>query len=226
MRLLDYADVKVGNGHWMKGWQAEDRMGGLSVEIFDVCGTSETQIIDGSNPDVYDIRAFGIKADLPRSLLCTQKDDEQWLAKMTKEAAETAVGRAACIEHADGTDTWLGDASVRAAATIEAGRVVWQAHNVGVPALHLADDQMVDALNAKVILSLGDEMMTVWGDPVVNSPGYLPGTIFWSGPIEVFLSTIDTDLLFKSSNNAAVVIANIVAALNMPPGQVVKVTAA
>ena len=226
MRLLDYADVKIGNGHWMKGWQAEDRMGGLSVEIFDVCGTSETSLIDGSTTDIYDIRAFGIKADLPRSLMCTQDDDEKWLETMTKAAAEAGVGRAACIEHADGSDTWLGDASVRNAATIEAGRLTWNAHNVGVPALHLADDQMIEALTARAITPIGDQMLTVWGDPVVNSPGYLAGTIFWSGPIEIYLSSIESDLLYKVSNNEARVIANIVAALNMPPGQVVKVTAA
>lgn len=327
MRLLDYAKVIVGNGHWMKGWEAEDRMHGLSVEIFDPCGVTETPVISrigavsevqrvaitgaptsgwfslrldggetgqiaynasaatvataldaitsrqftvaggpgpatpwtvtfndgnvaqmtttaslvgGTNPAVavttttpgatggtivYRVGAFGIKADLPRSLMCTQEDDEKWLEAVTKAAAETGVGRAACIEHAEDSDTWIGDSLAQTAATIEAGRIVWQTHNVGVPALHLADDQMIDALNAKVILSLGDQMMTVWGDPVVNSPGYVAGAIFWTGPIEVYLSTIDTDLLFKSSNNEARVIANIVAALDMPPGQIVKVTA-
>lgn len=228
MRLLEYAEVVIGNGHWMKGWQTEDRMEGLSVETFDVCGVATKVVVAGGGVNRYEVRPFGIKAGFPRSLMCTQEDDEAKLREATKAATEPGVGVALCYEAAEGNDTWIGDNGVWTAADIATGRQVWLDHNVGRPALHLADDMVLAAVNDpanRVVLPVGDEFRTIWGDPVVNSPGYLPGAVFWTGPITVYLSTVDTDLLYNARNNDARVVANVVAAVDMPPGQVVRIGA-
>jgi len=225
MRLLEYATVVVGNGHWMKGWQEQDRMSALDIKVFDPCGVGDVPLIESEGADLYDIRPFGIKAGIHRSLTCSEDDDQKWLREITKLAAEPGVGLAACIEAAAGNDTWIGDGNVNEAATIQAGRVLWKTHNVGPPALHLADDKVVTALTSHEILAVGDQMVTAWGDPVVNSPGYKQGAAFWTGPIIVYLSDIDTDMLYNVRNNDGRVIANLVAALDMPPNQIIRIGA-
>lgn len=235
MRLLDMAKVHVGNGQWMKGWQAEDRMPGLGVEIFDICGPTDIPVIEGDSTKVYEIRPFGIKAGIPRSLLCGQDDDENWLGNAVKDTLERAVGLAACVNHAEGTETWIGDNNViqsarGAGSTIEIirtdilnARKAWLDTNTGTPTLHVADDILPVAMDADVVYNSKGELVTIWGDPVVNSPGYLPGVIFWSGPIEVHVSSTDTDLLYNVRNNSSRVIANLVAVLDMSPHQIVRI---
>lgn len=235
MRLLDMAEVHVGDGHWMKGWEAEDRAPGLDIEVFDPCGALDVSVVDSVGPtSPYRIEPFGVKAGFPRSLMCSQDDDEKWLDKTVKDTLERAIGLAMCVNHSEGTETWIGDDDVveetstgTMSTDVASARATWLANNPGTPTLHVSDDLLPGLLGAHIIVADPKEgIATVWGDPVVNSPGYLTGVAFWSGPVEIYVSSTDTDMIFNVRNNASRVIGNLIAAIDMSPYQIVRVGAA
>lgn len=226
VKLLDMAKVTTSDGNWQKGWDAEDRMPGLQVSVADACDiTAPTEILAGTDgTQKYRVRPFVILGAMDRSMLCSQDDDEKWMSQALQDAAEQAVGLALCTDHAADSESTIIDDNVVTAASILAARDLWFTKNVGVPTLHLASDTLLAAVqDGTVVTDFDGKYVTAWQDPVVHSPGYPATSAFWTGPIDVYLTPVDTDYLLKTLTNEGRIIANRVGLIDASPHQMVKV---
>jgi hypothetical protein len=234
MRLLEAANVEESGGNWGLGWNEQDRHCGLHVYLGDVCVPEDTStdVIGSaaSESESYRVSPFSVSARLTRSWMCALPDDERWLGAAVLEATEMAVGRALVTEAVDGSVNWIGAPGVPAVggtpADVAVGRQRWFEANGGRgdPLLHVGIKNLPGLAKEFIVMRDNGELVSIWGDPVVVSPGYgdLP-LAFWTGPVEIRLSPVDVAEEFAARHNLGVVLGARFAAVNLSPCMMVRV---
>jgi len=222
---------------WYPGWEEEDRNCSVSLSLTDVCApNTDNGLITNSvpaEPSPYAIVPFASTARIDRKIPCAADDEEKWLIDLMRadSTVDIVVGRALCVEHATGAETWIGDTQVAqhtATANIHddvpAARQAWFDSNTGTPALHVSMNVLPKLVANGVVDQ--DGQTTVWGDPVVTSPGYLPGVAFWSGPITAYADEPQVDIWLDAPSNAMAFNGTRMYAVDMAPCSVVRIGAA
>lgn len=199
MRLLDVATVITGDQHFPV--EIDWRECAVDVVLLEACPGGEptgAPVISGSDTleDLDVSRPFGILATLDRRVSCHREDDDKWLAQQLSDATEQAAGRALVVQPYPEAGVWIGSAAAGQAADVIAARTLWSQGHVGVPGevpiLHVAPEGLPALITADVVQvsTDGEKAYTVWGDPVVVNAGYSGFPAFWSGPLDIYLSTV------------------------------------
>lgn len=246
MKLLDAADVERGNGTWYAGWEGDSRACGVEVELVDSCDPDDNGDLVGdenSAPGTYTTLPFATVAKLRRPVNCLRDDDEQWLTDALKAAEEYAVSRALVVEAVPGTESWVGgdqvkevpytaadplDEAALETAIVDA-RELWFSTVLstdGAPILHVSPRVAPTLVRAGILQITADGPYSIWDDKVVIAPGYTTESpsVFFTGPIKVYLSTVDTmGLLVGNRNNRTEISANFIAVLDVDPCTIVRV---
>jgi hypothetical protein len=238
MKLSEFITlVDRRTGSWYPGWEEEERNCAVSLSLTDVCAPNTANgLITNSvpaEPSPYAIVPFASTARIDRKIPCAADDEEKWLIDFMREdsTVDTVVGRALCVQHATGAETWIGDTQVTeftATANIHDdvadARMTWTANNGGQPALHVADNVLPGLVVNGVVAE--DGQTTVWGDTVVASSGYLPGVAFWSGPITAYADEPQVDIWVDAPSNSMAFNGTRMYAVDMAPCSVVRIGAA
>lgn len=242
MQLLEAADVKVGNGgQWTLGGGEVDRSCSLEVILSDYCGAEPEDgvIVEPrtESAEPYQVRPFGIIGRFRRSAMCAQPDDEQWLRDQMTAVTEQAVGRALVTQAVWGNDTWIGASQVTEIPAVVDGsdrsladavceaRDEWLEYNVGEPLVHVATCALSELVaSGTVMMFENGNLLTVWGDKVVTSPGYTTTPpVFLTGPIEIRLSTVDVEQALSARTNRGLIEATRIGMIDMAPCAAVRV---
>lgn len=245
MKLIDAATTRNAGDKWLE--QVPDRTCVLEVILQDVCAADETDAItiiagDGLKSG-YEIRPIGIIAKLEQSAFCRQDDDVTWLNGATKDASELAISTALVVEPLPvqgKMPVWIGAPGTRAVTytgtTVSAfvravvqARTVWH-NNVAAegkgPLLHLSPSAAPQLVAAGLLNVQGPgEVITVWGDDVVLSPGYdkIAPAAFWTGPIKLQISPVEDSDAWEQTKNTQVLRTNLLAMVDLPPCSIVRV---
>lgn len=252
MRFLDAAEVSTDVGLY-GGEQGEfSRSCGAFVQLVDGClpaGGHGVDIINDANSEVstYETMPFAVVAILRVPVKCAKEDDESWLGKALEASQEYALSRAMLVQPIDGTDSWVGSEDVKEVplaagadqdtlvAAIAAARNLWYTSVLsidGKPIMHVAP-ALAPALVRAGVLFISDPtekggVNSIWGDDVVIAPGYnlTSPQVFFTGEIEVKLSSVDTSgLLIDARNNRTMITANQIAEIDVNPCSIVRVGA-
>lgn len=221
MRLLDVALVVPTDGHFPRG--GDPRHLNVDVLLEDVCeDDSTTNVVVGSSVGTFVSEPFAIVAELQRSVSCQRPDDSDFLDATLKDVTDRAVGKALAS-----SEDLLGSASVESAADVVAARTAWFASRVGVPILHVAPEDLPQMIKDDVVkvYEKGSEHYTVWGEPVVVNEGYVGVNPFWTGPIEIHLSSVRAEALVNPRGNFSQVLADRQAVILLSPEDIVSVSA-
>lgn len=257
MKLLDAATVKTGTGDWTRGHDANSRIcAGVSVYLAE-CDPAVTATVIGEDLDAadfdvpaagckYRVQPFGIMATLRRNTMLEQSDDAAWLAAALTFSAEMPVARGFLIQQGIG-DTWIGSANTHqvtnsgsTVATLRtavlASRAQWFNTVIGAePLLHVSPAAALQLRDAGIIQldPVSGDDRTLWGDPVVMSPGYADITglsatpIFWSGPIEITLSAVNQEEVMREVRaNRAMYQVSMLAEIDTDPCAIIRIGAA
>lgn len=245
MQLLDVATVHQGNGQWMQGWEAVARGCATSLFFAEPCDSdSQRKIIDPDAESVkYAVTPFGIVATMEFPVNCGASDDESWLSKAIQAENELAITRALYVPVASqASENWVGAAGVTevpygtgtfplADSTVLA-RQTWIEQNMasgdsaGHPIMHVSPYAAPGMVRDGVLQIAGskNEAFSIFGDPVVIGDGYLPGPPVWfSGPIDVYISTAEVYGIPNAKANRITWGANQIAAIDIAPCMIVRV---
>jgi hypothetical protein len=246
MRLLDVATVKQGTGEWYRGWETDSRACAIAVNLADACDPEQGGVLlDGGGTTIYTTLPFGIVGELDRPVNCMRDDDESWVNEAIVSVQEYALGRALVVESVAGTEAWIGADAVTEEGTgdpaadidfadeIAVVRKVWFTKAVnpdgdplGQPIMHVQPSFAPALVRAGVLAITTDGLVSVWGDQVVVNAGYEytdNPPVFFSGPITIYLSSVETGgLLVSNRNNKTRVIATQIAVVDMDPCAIVR----
>lgn len=242
MQLLDVATVHQGNGQWMQGWEATARACATDLAFADPCESDDQrEIINSSDESVkYKVTPFGIVATMEFPVNCASPDDEGWLDKAIQSENELSLTRALYVPVTSGTsENWVGAAGVTEVAygtggfpladsTVKA-RETWISQVMGGkpdghPIMHVSPYAAPGLVRDGVLAILDKGPVSVFGDPVVIGDGYLEGPPVWfSGPVDVYLSTAQIFGIPSGRNNRVSWGANQIAAIDIAPCMIVRV---
>jgi hypothetical protein len=245
-RLIDVADVRHGNGDWMRG--KEERNGlETSVEVFlvDPCELdAEVSLLAGGDPSIYSVTPFGIEFVLNMPVNCTPAEAESWLSKALGDANEYILTRALVTEQVSGTENWVGatgstqftlTGTPTTAALVLGARAFWLSRILSTdnfrPIMHVSP-AAVPVLLAENLLTLNYNstgsigVASPLGDDVVVGDGYGSGPqVFFTGPITINIST--PELIegqpINPRNNRVQIAATQLAAIDLSPRNVVSI---
>lgn len=252
MKLFDAATVKTGTGNWERGWDSDARAAsGVSVYLAECDPTVTTDVIGQSATDTeeacyYHVHPFSVMATLRRGVRGAQPDDETWLARALREAAEIPVARGLLVQQGN-SEVWIGDPSVTQIPAPTAGdkaalqQAVSDARTayfhttlgLGEPILHVNPGNALALKDAGIIQldPVNGEDRTVWGDVAVISEGYsnIPGLsavppAFFTGPLEITLSDVTPELVIQAvRQNKTMLQVQMIAAIDTPPQGIVRI---
>lgn len=229
-RLLDVATVHTGDGHWSANLdQVLAPSCGVTVSLSDVC-TPEATVVAGDATDDYDSferKTFVIIADLARRIRCSDADGSKFVNDAIKDTQDRTVGRAlwSSVTGA-GMDMYFTHASVRtvaaganASASLAAALQSYYDNGSGPdPVIHLGLTAAVNLSSVLVKDGVLDHLQYV-----VN-PGYPTAGIAVSGPVTVYLGSIETIENVDLTQNRTAVQANQLAAVEFDPCLAVRVS--
>lgn len=252
MKLLDAAEVEwAARGNWERGWDGDTRScSGIHVYLSECDPDVTADVINTEGTDCgYRVIPFGIVATMERTVRASKDDDDEWLARTLKEAAEIPVSRGLLVRQGMGNavgETWIGSPAghevpapvltdnAAVATAVSDGRREFFQRTLGLqPILHVNPGNALTLKNAGVLQldpTTGDDR-TVWGDPVVISEGYydIPDLsavplAFWTGPIKIKLSDVNREEVARAiRQNKAMHQATMLAAIDFLPCSIVRI---
>lgn len=200
MRLLDIATVIVENGHHPDAGDPRECAVTSTVELICDDGADSTLVDGDTDSEVYRLYPFAIDANLERSATCERDDDATFLASAMEDLTERAITLALVSKSNEDATVWNGNASAYTSPTVVSARNLWFDNHVvsdyrSVPILHVSPEALLVLSSAGIVKVPrdSDEIRTIWGDPVVVSVSYSGQQAFWTGPVTVHLSSVESD---------------------------------
>ncbi len=240
MELLDVADVR--GGVERLNYVGENRVSrecGLWLRRTDPCEDTSGDVIgdEDSRAGTYVTKPFFYEALLQRSVSCELPDDRSWVEAALREQNERVAGNALVVQAITGTESYTNGPGVQSVAytttsdatkgdSVAAGRKLWSDTVAGAgvhPIMHVPPT-LAPALGRAGILLPGQDK-NLWGDPVVINAGYdtTNPRVFWSGPIKIYLSSIEDVLVRAAQVNDSVIAANQMMLVDVAPCTIVRV---
>lgn len=222
--LLAAADVHKGDGNWTAGLESEAVQSGLSSAIADVCLPSPAGIMSGTGggqPSGYRLKPFGFVVRLKEPTMCKMTDPITLVDESIAAETEKVVG--SVFWNGSGiSEMWLGATDVRSVVpgataldTIGLLLAAFYRGTVGIdPIVHIG---VAAALKLGDALDPGTSTLRAIDLPVVVSPGYPAGGIAVTGPVEVWVSDVQTIEAVAWRNNRRYVEASRIAAVSFDP---------
>lgn len=244
MNILEAATVNDGRADWLGGYNAQSRECGMQMRLTDACEEESIELVGDENSTVaeYFVKPFAIEAQLNRSVVCERPDDVAWVKKVLEKNLDYPLSRALVIQPIAGTDSWIGDASVPTVtlpatptadqygtAILEA-RAQWFENNMSInggPILHVPPRLVITLVKAGILSMKADgDAATILGDRVVIGTGYdrTNANVFYSGEVKIYYTSVDTnDILRRARLNNSVILANLIALVDVAPCSIVRV---
>lgn len=240
MKLIDFAAPDRSGRINGRGDELTSRECGVEIRLVEACDlpTAETPVI-GSNtslPGSFKTVPFAIDGFLRRGTFCALPDDLAWFTKAFEDELDYILGWMFTINHAAGSESWIGDNNVQSVALagntaaqrvagIMAARKQWRKTvvTVGGPVLHLPPSWAPD-MKAAGLLENPD--LTITGDPVVTSDGYdEKGIAFWTGPVQLKVGKLKAEMVPRARTNDEVNVLDTFAQIIVSPCSIVRVGA-
>ena len=224
-----------------RGDELTSRECGVEIRLVEACDYpfGETPVIgsDTSLPGAFKTVPFAIDGFLRRGTFCAEPDDLAWFGRAFQDTLDYVLGWMFTIAHAAGSESWIGDNNVQSVslagntdaqrlAGILAGRKLWRQTVVaeGGPVLHLPPS-WVPGMVAVGLLTPDGERTTI-GDVVVVSDGYdEKGIAFWTGPVQIKVGKINTEMVPRARTNDEVNVLDTFAQIIVSPCSIVRVGA-
>lgn len=232
MKLLEAAKVTYGDGEWTLGEDKTPRECSVTVFLAQACDPDEQSVITGAPLSSYRTGPFTVVAELEQPLRCAADDDGKWLNDALADVVERAIGKSFYHEPFEGSDTWLGGLGITvipvtadlAVDTALARKTWFQKVAAEVPIMHVSPGSVTKLLTARIIDIDNGKLVSVWGDEVVTNDAYEDSVpVFFTGPIEIRLSSVEEATGYEVRKNQAITQVTQVVVVDMAPCAIVSV---
>jgi hypothetical protein len=220
MGLLDAATVIRGNGQWSNGYDLEESGCGLAVRVNDICAPAFEVVVGdpASDPNVLQIKPFGIDAVLSRNVRCALDQDMDRTSSTLKKGEEQGIAHV--FENGAFFD-WPSphlhheDVDVLTASPTDSFlKIVGQAlkafyrKSTSQPLVHVGVSTMLSLLD-----DAGKSLLGTLGVETVFSPGYSTNLLAVTGPVTIRIGTTESVQVYDTTHNRTDILSTEVAAI-------------